>query len=230
MRPPRSYRPSGGDNPRKAHAASDAEAIDVGRLEAFSNALLAIHAAAESGWPMSELAAAFSRVLDGAQVRFIALAGRAEGATSPDSGTRETFVCTLDGQDHRLEFVREHPFDKTERFMMRALVRHLASAAHTAVPPETGRAIAATGRTGLSREGLRAMGLTPAEGEVMQGVVRGESNGEIASRLGRSRRTIEKHLENILGKLGVETRLAAARAVLRRLGLRVPGAPEQGRR
>lgn len=58
------------------------------------------------------------------------------------------------------------------------------------------------------------LGLTPREIEVLTWVASGKTNPEIASILGVARRTVHHHLENIYRKLGVETRTAAAAALL----------------
>ena len=60
--------------------------------------------------------------------------------------------------------------------------------------------------------------LTPRELQVLGLLVEGLSNGEIAERLYLSRRTVEHHVDSILGKLGVASRTAAAREASR-LGL-----------
>jgi len=52
--------------------------------------------------------------------------------------------------------------------------------------------------------------LTPREREVLEWVAAGKTSRDIAAILGASPRTIEKHLERIYDKLGVETRTAAA--------------------
>jgi len=52
--------------------------------------------------------------------------------------------------------------------------------------------------------------LTPTEWEVVEEVCAGRSNGQVAERLGVSRRTVEAHLRSIYAKLGVSTRLALA--------------------
>jgi DNA-binding CsgD family transcriptional regulator len=52
--------------------------------------------------------------------------------------------------------------------------------------------------------------LTRRECEVMHWVIEGKRDREIATILGISRRTVEKHVCHILEKLGVETRTAAA--------------------
>jgi DNA-binding CsgD family transcriptional regulator len=51
--------------------------------------------------------------------------------------------------------------------------------------------------------------LTPREGEVMQWLSGGKTDAEIAALLSISPRTVNKHLEHIYEKLGVETRTAA---------------------
>ena len=53
-------------------------------------------------------------------------------------------------------------------------------------------------------------GLTAREAEVLRWVAEGKRNGEIAVILGVAPRTIHKHVEHLLSKLGVETRTAAA--------------------
>ncbi len=63
----------------------------------------------------------------------------------------------------------------------------------------------------------RALRLTPREAEVLLWVSRGKTNRDIGEILAASPRTVTKHMEHILGKLGVETRTAAAGMALARL-------------
>lgn len=56
-------------------------------------------------------------------------------------------------------------------------------------------------------------GLTDRENEVLAWVGQGKTDGEIGKILGISIRTVQKHVENIFNKLGVETRTAATSAV-----------------
>jgi DNA-binding CsgD family transcriptional regulator len=63
-------------------------------------------------------------------------------------------------------------------------------------------------------DALQALGLSRRETEVLTWVAEGKTNPEIATILGANVRTIEKHLENVLTKLGVETRTAAAALAL----------------
>lgn len=58
--------------------------------------------------------------------------------------------------------------------------------------------------------------LTPRETDVLGWVAKGKTNRDIGEILGMSPRTVNKHLEHIFVKLGVETRAAAAALVARR--------------
>lgn len=62
----------------------------------------------------------------------------------------------------------------------------------------------------LRAQPLEALGLTRREAEVLAWVAEGKTNAEVATILGLSPRTVQKHLEHIYLKLGVETRTAAA--------------------
>lgn len=57
---------------------------------------------------------------------------------------------------------------------------------------------------------LAQAALTPRETEVLSWLAKGKTNRDIADILGMSPRTVNKHLEHIFEKLGVETRAAAA--------------------
>lgn len=64
---------------------------------------------------------------------------------------------------------------------------------------------------GAVREALvRRYQLTAREVEVLEWVAYGKTNRDIGDILGLSPRTVNKHLEHVYVKLGVETRLAAA--------------------
>jgi DNA-binding CsgD family transcriptional regulator len=57
---------------------------------------------------------------------------------------------------------------------------------------------------------LSIASLTPRETEVLSWVAKGKTNRDVGEILGMSPRTVNKHLEHIYVKLGVETRTAAA--------------------
>lgn len=56
----------------------------------------------------------------------------------------------------------------------------------------------------------RSLGLTGRESEVLAWIAKGKSNRDIGEILGLSSRTVNKHLEQIYVKLGVENRASAA--------------------
>jgi len=55
-------------------------------------------------------------------------------------------------------------------------------------------------------------------------VIKGKTSRDIGDILGTSPRTVNKHLEHVFEKLGVETRTAAARVAMGRVG----GQPVEG--
>ena len=61
-----------------------------------------------------------------------------------------------------------------------------------------------------STQRLQDASLTPRETEVLGWLAKGKTNRDIAQILGMSPRTVNKHLEHVFEKLGVETRAAAA--------------------
>lgn len=61
---------------------------------------------------------------------------------------------------------------------------------------------------------LVPLGLTPREAEVLFWLSEGKTNAEIGLILNSSRRTVEKHVEHILEKLGLENRGAATRMAI----------------
>lgn len=66
---------------------------------------------------------------------------------------------------------------------------------------------------------LSEAALTPRETEVLGWLAKGKTNRDIADILGMSHRTVNKHLEHIFEKLGVETRAAAAALATRAIAV-----------
>lgn len=64
------------------------------------------------------------------------------------------------------------------------------------------------------------LGLTTREAEVLSWLSKGKTNRDIAQILGLSPRTIDKHLEQIYAKLGVENRVAATAVAIQKLGMK----------
>jgi CheY-like chemotaxis protein/DNA-binding CsgD family transcriptional regulator len=62
-----------------------------------------------------------------------------------------------------------------------------------------------------------SLGLTLRETEVLMWIARGKTNRDVGQILGSSPRTVNKHLENIFTKLGVETRGAAVAVAMDRI-------------
>ena len=103
------------------------------------------------------------------------------------AGSKATIMTALPGNDQlRLQFMGRFG---TNEFLLR-----LAKDSSTETPAE------------FSNE----LGLTTREGEVLSWLAKGKTNRDIAQILGLSPRTIDKHLEQIYSKLGVENRTAAA--------------------
>src|SRR3990172_2581048 len=71
-------------------------------------------------------------------------------------------------------------------------------------------------------ECLECLGLTRRQAEVLDWVAKGKTSDEIGMILGRSGRTVSKHLERIYRKLGVENRTAAATRCLDIISLQRP--------
>jgi DNA-binding CsgD family transcriptional regulator/PAS domain-containing protein len=67
----------------------------------------------------------------------------------------------------------------------------------------------------VSAAALEGLGLTKRECEVLSWIAEGKTNADIAAILGLSELTVKRHAEDILRKLGVENRTAAAAVALR---------------
>jgi DNA-binding NarL/FixJ family response regulator len=69
--------------------------------------------------------------------------------------------------------------------------------------------------------------LTPRELDVLKLVTQGLSNPDIARRLVLSEHTVHRHLANILRKLNLSSRAAAAAWGARRAGVRLAGSGQR---
>jgi DNA-binding CsgD family transcriptional regulator/tetratricopeptide (TPR) repeat protein len=79
---------------------------------------------------------------------------------------------------------------------------------------EIGADVVPTGPRASTR--AHPAGLTRRESEVLEGLARGLSNADLAAELFLSERTVEHHVSNVLGKLGVTSRADAARVAQER--------------
>lgn len=110
-----------------------------------------------------------------------------EQAQKNNAGLKAAAVATLPGNEHlRLQFMGKLG---PNEFLLR-LEKHSRADAPAAFSSE--------------------FGLTMREGEVLSWLSKGKTNRDIAQILGLSPRTVDKHLEQIYSKLGVENRTAAA--------------------
>lgn len=93
-------------------------------------------------------------------------------------------------------------------FLHGLLDRHRAAACPIRNPGSRSRAQPEPGQRDFVR--LRGAGLTPRECEVLFWMAEGKPDAAIATVVGCATKTVSKHVENILAKLGAETRLGAA--------------------
>lgn len=103
------------------------------------------------------------------------------------------------------------PFSDHERDLLEVLRPHLVNLYRIGIALDRARENAGpVPAEDADPAWVAALPLTPREREVLQWVAAGKSNRDIAEILGASPRTVEKHLEHVFDKLGVETRTAAA--------------------
>lgn len=97
-------------------------------------------------------------------------------------------------------------FAEEDRALLELMRPHLANLYRLGIAIDGAREAPAHIDGSLQRAQLS---LTPREREVLDWLSAGKTNRDIAAILGASARTVEKHLERIYEKLGVETRTAA---------------------
>jgi DNA-binding CsgD family transcriptional regulator len=182
-------------------------------LEAFCGAILELHRYRDLDEFLAEAPEILFRVTP--RARFSLLP---EGANRPESARPLTHASLLQapGGEVFLELVEEprahgaaHSPDgdgqetERQRILLDLLRPHLELACCNA------RLVSAQ-RSAIKAAGLADYGLTPREADVAHWLAAGKTNAEIARILGSSARTIEKHVERVLEKLGVENRTSAA--------------------
>lgn len=121
-----------------------------------------------------------------------------------DRRTRVSIVLNRRGRD----------FDERDRERLELLRPHLAFLYRHARHARTAVALEEEGTALPLPPGIHATGLTQREAEVMHWLACGKTDAEIAALLAISPRTVQKHLEHIYVKLGVETRTAAVMRAL----------------
>jgi DNA-binding CsgD family transcriptional regulator len=129
-------------------------------------------------------------------------------------GLEHQIAFTLPQEPPRLLGValsrRRGEFDDDDRDLLNAARPYLIQSYRNAVAFESLRGAVGTEALEVA---LRAAGLTPREAAVMGLLSRGRSNADIATTLGISTRTAEKHVQNAFAKLGVTSRSRAAAKV-----------------
>lgn len=105
----------------------------------------------------------------------------------------------------------QRDFSERDRSVLDLVRPHLAQAYKNVAERTTLRERAeAAERTVWSASATELASLTRREHEILVMVADGRTNLQIAVRLSRSPRTVQKHLEHVYDKLGVRTRTAAA--------------------
>jgi DNA-binding CsgD family transcriptional regulator len=165
--------------------------------------------AAECGWQMMRVSMT-GRILDappaalGLLARFFADAGSGCAASLPPA-LSEWFRESRSWGLERPAISRGRPF-ATSRLGAKLTV-HFVPDPRDAT---TGYLLMKGERLGIHAEQLSRLSLTEREREILALVCIGKTNAEIAAVLSISARTVQKHLEHIFPKLGVESRTAAA--------------------
>ena len=173
--------------------------------------------AAKGGWHMMRVTLA-GRVLDAAPGAMRLLArffADGAGATLPAA----LLACLARSHNWGLDrsaIAHAHPFTLSQ--LGTRLTVHF-------VPDRdaTGYLLMRCDRLTVGAGDLSGLPVTEREREVLALVAGGKTNGEIAAVLAISARTVQKHLEHIFQKLGVETRTAAAVSALAAVDARAAG-------
>lgn len=121
-------------------------------------------------------------------------------------GHQVSVLVSREGWINTLTVNLERPVPGRIKTLLSLAARHVGQAHRNACVAQQ-RAAAVPGK-------IIAVNLTSRETEVFAWLREGKRNSEIALILGCARRTVDKHVENILRKTGAETRTAAVRSGL----------------
>ena len=120
-------------------------------------------------------------------------------------GAAGYLLKTMDGADLANALRRAHEGESVvSPEMMSKLVRALRASAL----PAPASQVTALSETAVAPD-VEA-GLSPREGEILREIVQGASNKEIARRLGIAETTVKIHVQHILRKLGLNSRVQVA--------------------
>lgn len=147
-------------------------------------------------------------------------AGRGDAERNPVTRPGAAATCdplvielVLGTRTIRITLWRQRAFTAEEILIADELRRHGSRTIEDKEIADSNRRGAASpiAHSSAAAQCLRGLGLTPRECEVMAAVLMGKRDADIAAELGTAVRTVGKHVEHILAKLGVESRAAAAR-------------------
>jgi DNA-binding CsgD family transcriptional regulator len=164
--------------------------------------------AADSGWHMMRVSLS-GRILEASPTALRLLGRFFPETTGPQTSLPETLFAWFARSRHwgldRPAMSHGQPFT----------LLHFGSKLTVQFIPDTDDACAGYmlmkgERFGVSAAHLGSLNLSTREREILALVATGKTNGEIAAILTISARTVQKHLEHIFQKLGVETRTGAA--------------------
>jgi DNA-binding NarL/FixJ family response regulator len=107
--------------------------------------------------------------------------------------------------------------------MLVSAVRAVAQGKSWLSPTIAGQVVSrAVGRPPASPNPISPLPLTPSEMEVLRLLAQGLDNAAIAQRLVVAKRTVQNHVSNIYGKLGVASRTEAALLAIRHRLVQIP--------
>jgi DNA-binding NarL/FixJ family response regulator len=132
-----------------------------------------------------------------------------------DPSTRVLMLSMYDQPEYVLESVKAGARGYLLKDSPPAELRRAVRAVHRGegyFPPAVAARLTAAQHAPLPSSPLDV--LTPRERDVILGVAHGETNKQIAARLGISHRTVETHRESLMDKLGIRTVAGLTKLVL----------------
>jgi len=120
-------------------------------------------------------------------------------------GAAGYLLKTMDGADLARALRRAH---EGESVVSPEMMSKLVSALRASALPAPAPQVAALAAVPVAPD-VEA-GLSPREGEILREIVQGASNKEIARRLGIAETTVKIHVQHILRKLGLSSRVQVA--------------------
>ncbi len=142
----------------------------------------------------------------GAQVLMLTVSEDEQDLTAALRGGAAGYLLkTMDGADLARALRRAH---EGESVVSPEMMSKLVSALRASALPAPAPQVAALAAVPVAPD-VEA-GLSPREGEILREIVQGASNKEIARRLGIAETTVKIHVQHILRKLGLSSRVQVA--------------------